>query len=105
MSSPKPTGSFSSADWPVRVAERIEAATAAVEDKAVRPLVWLSRLVVYGILAAGLFVVVAVLGSIAVVRLLNSYLLPDWASLAIVGGIMTLLGMLSWARRKRGSVG
>ncbi len=104
MSSPNPAGPPARGDWPAQLTSRLESVTAIVEDKAVRPLVWLSRLLVYGILAAGLGLVVAVLGTIAVVRLLNTYLLPDWGSLAVVGGIMTLSGMLFWSRRKKGSV-
>lgn len=93
-------------DWPAQVAGRLESVTAAVEQRTVQPLVGLARLVVYGLLAAVLLMVVGALSAIALVRVLNVYLFTgaDWASFAVTGGILSVVGLLLWGMRTKKSM-
>lgn len=90
-------------DWPTEIADRLEKVTLAVEQRTVQPLVGLARLAVYGILALILLMVVGTLASVALVRLLNVYLFTgaDWASFAVTGGILALVGLLLWGMRTK----
>lgn len=91
-----------SADWPARTADTIEAAVAAAHDRLVRPLVIGARAVVFGIVIAVTALVLCVLLSIALVRLLDVYAFGGraWASEALVGAVLSLGGLAAWSRRR-----
>jgi hypothetical protein len=96
------SGPLASAEWPARLADLVEAVVTALHDKVVRPLLVVARAVVFGLVVAAMALVIAVLGSIAVVRLLDSYAFGRrvWASDLVVGGFLTLIGLVAWSRRR-----
>ena len=99
-----PSGPLASAEWPARLADLVEAVVTALHDKVVRPLLLVARAVVFGLVVAAMALVIAVLGSIAIVRLLDTYAFGRrvWASDLVVGGFVTLVGLLAWSRRRAG---
>jgi hypothetical protein len=98
------TGLLAGAEWPARLADLVEAVVAGVHDKVVRPLVIVARAVVFGVLVGAMALVIAVLCSIAVVRLLDAYAFGRrvWASDLVVGGFFALVGLVAWSRRHAG---
>jgi hypothetical protein len=100
-----PSGPLASAQWPARLADLVEEVVGAVHDRAVRPLLVAARAVVFGVLVAAMALVLAVVCSIAVVRLLDVYAFGHrvWASDLVVGGVLTVAGLGAWSlRRARG---
>lgn len=87
--------------WPERAADTVDSIVSGVHDKAIRPLVLVVRIAVYGLLIATMLAALVLLGSIAVLRLLDSYLFTDqvWASYVLLGGLLTLGGLVAWSRR------
>lgn len=100
------TGSPSSTgprDWPLRATDAVDAVCDLVTDKTARPLVSLSRIIVYGIVAATVGAVAAVASAVALVRLLDVYLFGAqvWASDAVIGTVFALGGLALWSKRRR----
>jgi hypothetical protein len=97
-----PPHSGTSSDWQARAADTIEATVAAVHDRVVRPLIVLSRAVVFGIVVASMALVLCVLLSVALVRLLDVYAFGNrvWASEALVGTGLGALGAAAWSFRR-----
>lgn len=89
-------------DWPARAADTVEAVVDGIYDKVIRPLALVARGIVFGILVATMALVLSVLLAIAAVRLIDSYAFGHrvWASEALVGGIIALLGLLAWSMRR-----
>lgn len=89
-------------DWPARAADTVEAVVDGIYDKVIRPLALVARGIVFGMLVATMALVLAVLLAIAAVRLIDSYAFGHrvWASEALVGGIIALLGLLAWSMRR-----
>jgi hypothetical protein len=89
-------------DWPARAADAIESTVATVHDRVVRPLLLLARAIVFGILVGSMALALTILLSVALVRLLDDYWFSRrvWASEAIVGGLITLLGLVAWSQRR-----
>lgn len=100
-----PEEKIEQADWSSRTADQIESAVGVLRDKTVGPLVKVTRAIVYGILALVGLMVVMVLLSIAAIRLLDVYAFENrvWISYFVVGGIMTVLGLLVWKKRTQRS--
>jgi hypothetical protein len=97
-------GPLAGAEWPARLADQVESVVTALHDKVVRPLLIVARAVVFGLVVAAMALVIAVLSSIAVVRLLDTYAFGRrvWASDLVVGGFFTLVGLVAWSRRRAG---
>jgi len=96
------------ADWPAKVADTVDDVVAGVHDKVIRPLMLVARGVVFGIIIAVMALTLSVLGAIALVRVLDVYAFGHrvWASDALVGGLLTLVGAVAWSRRRtRGAEG
>ena len=93
---------LASGDWPARAADTVEAVVDGIYDKVIRPLALVARGIVFGILVATMALVLSVLLAIAAVRLIDSYAFGHrvWASEALVGGIIALLGLLAWSMRR-----
>lgn len=99
---PSPDG-----DWPAQAADAVERAVASVRDKTTGPVLLVARAVVYGLIAAVVGLVLAVLFSIAVVRMVTNYL-PEsvfgtervWAAHLIVGLAFVIAGAVLWSRRR-----
>jgi hypothetical protein len=96
-------------DWPAKAADTIESAVGAVHDRVVRPLYLVARGLVFGILIGTMLFTIIVLVSVALVRLLDSYVFPGrvWASEALVGALLVALGILGWSfgRARQGTEG
>lgn len=90
-------------DFAERTVDTIDSVVTTIREKTVDPLVKLTRIVVYGILVLIALVLVAVLGSIALVRLLDVYAFGNrvWISYFIIGGIFTIVGLLLWSKRTK----
>jgi hypothetical protein len=90
------------AQWQVKVVDTVEDVVTAVHDRVIRPLLLLARAVVFGIVAGAMLLVVSILLSVAVVRLLDVYAFRGrvWASDAVVGGILTVAGLVVWTKRR-----
>jgi len=88
-------------DWPVRAADAIDHVVAIIRDRAIRPVILVVRVAVFGLIIASMGLVVLVLSAIGLVRLLDLELFGGrvWASDAVVGGIFVLGGLFLWSRR------
>lgn len=93
---------LSGSDWPARAADAVEEVVTFAHDRVIRPLVIAARALVFGILVAAMALVLAVLLAIAVVRLVDSYAFGHrvWAAEALVGGLITIVGLLAWTLRR-----
>jgi hypothetical protein len=95
------------ADWPAQAADTIVRVVGQVRDKTTGPAITAARGLVYGVLAAVVGVVAAVLFAIGSVRLLDVYL-PEsltgddntWLAHAIIGGLFTGAGLVLWRSRR-----
>jgi hypothetical protein len=90
------------ADWPARAADLVEDVVSMAHDRVIRPLLLVARAAVFGILVAAMALAVSILLAIAVVRVLDTYAFGHrvWASEALVGTVITLVGLLAWSRRR-----
>lgn len=94
------------ADWPAQAADLIVRVVGQVRDKTTGPAVTAARGVVYGLLAAFLGGMAAVLVAIAAVRALDEAIeevadsRETWAAHGIVGVVFTLFGLFLWSRRR-----
>ena len=102
---PAPDGST---DWASQAADTIERVVGNVRDHTTGPALTAVRGVVYGTFAALVGLTALVLGTIATVRLVDSYL-PDavfgedhtWAAHMIIGLVFVIAGTVLWLRRRR----
>ncbi len=87
-------------DWPVQAADTIERVVGSVRDKTTGPALTVARALVYGTFAVIVGTAVAVMACVAAVRALDAALPQEvWLPYAILGTILTLLGLLLWAKR------
>ena len=93
------TPSADRADWTVQVTDTIESVVGAIRDKTTVPAETAARAIVYGILIGVMASASVVLLTIGLVRLLDNWL-RIWAVYAILGGVFTALGLLSWWMRR-----
>jgi hypothetical protein len=89
------------AQWQARVVDMVDDTVTAVHDRIIRPVLLVARAVVFGIIVATMVLVVGVLISIALVRLLDVYAFGGrvWASDALVGALLTAVGIVAWTNR------
>jgi len=89
------------AELPRKAADAVQLVVDTIHDKAVRPAVLITRVIVFGLLIAALATVVLVLGSVAVLRLFDVYVFGHqvWLSYVVLGGALTLGGLGLWSRR------
>jgi hypothetical protein len=97
-------------DWPAQVADTIERLVGRVRDLTTGRAITAARAIVYGTFALLVGLAVAVLVTIALVRLLDAYLPSDvvgeehtWVAHLLVGAVFTIAGMALWSRRTDGS--
>ena len=87
-------------DWARDTADAIERVVLSVRGKTIGPLEKLARALVYGLLALIVGVAAAVLGSVAMVRILDVAIPGSvWSAHAITGGIFCLAGLFLWGKR------
>ena len=93
-------------DWPVQAADAIVNGVDTLRDKTTGPAQKAARALVYGLLAAVLGTMVAILLIIGLVRLVDSivglFMDPPriWVTYLIVGVIFTIAGYLVFRRRR-----
>jgi len=99
--SAEPAPALSQAEWPAKVADTIEGVVGNLQDRVVRPLIVVSRGIVFGLIIGTMALVLAVLVCIAVVRLLDVYAFGGrvWASDALLGAILVVAGAFAWSKR------
>ena len=92
---------------PADLADRVEFVVGTVRERATTPVVHAARAIVYGLLAAFLGITALVLFLIGATRGLQSLLdiFVSWAravylSYLIIGGILTVIGVLVMRRRR-----
>lgn len=90
------------ADWPARAADAVDYVVAVIRDRAVRPIILLVRVVVFGAIITATAIVATILASVGLVRVLDLEAFGGrvWASDLVVGGFFVLCGLLLWSRRK-----
>ncbi len=81
-------------DWAAQAADTVERVVGTVRDKTSLPLTTVARALVYGLVAAIMGVVMAVLVAIALVRAIDVFTGEGnvWIAHFAVGGIFTLAG-------------
>jgi hypothetical protein len=87
-------------DWPAQATDAIVNAVGAVRDRTTGPITTAARGLVFGLFAGVLGLVVAVLGIIAVVRILD-VVLPSgiWLPYLVLGAVFVLAGALVFRKR------
>lgn len=94
-------------DWAAHLTGRIEGVVAIVRDKAVEPVVAAVRYVILGLLSLFVLLVLAVLVSVATIRILDNevpvFHTRVWASYLIVSGIFWAAGLLLLRKRRSSS--
>ena len=109
MPNPQPgTGS----DWPSEAADLIVRVVGQVRAKTTGPVLTVARGIVYGLFAALLGGMAAVLVAIALVRVLDEVVVEEiagsretWAAHGSVGVLFVVAGSWMWSRRKRRAEG
>ena len=83
----------------MRGAVSLAAALALPQDFPQRDLI---IFLTFGVIVATMTLIVSILFSIAVVRLLDVYAFRGrvWASDAVVGGLLTVAGLVAWTKRR-----
>jgi len=89
-------------EWQTRVVDMVEDVVTTTHDRFIRPLIVVSRGIVFGILVAAMALVVLILFCVAVLRFFDVYLFPGrvWASYAVLGILFTAVGILAWSKRR-----
>jgi hypothetical protein len=87
------------ADWTTQAADAIEAAVAAVRDRAVTPAQRATRAVVYGTLVVFFVVPALILLIVGAFRGLVILTGDAWIAYLIVGGMLVLGGAFCWSKR------
>jgi hypothetical protein len=93
-------------DWPKQTADLLEKVTSGIRDKTTKPVVAVTRALVFGLLAAFVGLVAIVLLLVIATRTLQVLIaLPldhdssVWISYLVVGGLFCLVGMLLMGKR------
>jgi len=90
--------------WPETAADAIVDAVSSLRQLALRPVARIARRIVYGLLVAVLAMLLFLFSMLGLVRLLDAYIPQEvWLTYAILGGVLTLAGLLVWSRRPRGA--
>jgi hypothetical protein len=87
-------------DWTTDATDAIERTVALLRDRTVEPAHAISKVIVYGLLAAIMLIPAGVMVTVALFRV--SIIIAQgyvWLAWMIVGGIFAALGALCWALR------
>jgi hypothetical protein len=88
-------------DWPAQATKTVVDVVGKVRDRTTGPITTAARGLVFGLFAAILGIVVAVLAIIALVRLLDEALPSGvWLAYLVLGFVFTLAGALVFRKRK-----
>ncbi|HET9729296.1 MAG TPA: hypothetical protein VFR41_07745 [Acidimicrobiia bacterium] len=87
-------------DWTTDAADAIENAVALVRERTVEPIQGVTRVVVYGLLAALILIPALIMATIALFRVLEIIVGGyTWIAWMALGGIFVLGGALCWVKR------
>lgn len=87
-------------DWVTQSADTIERLVVTVRSKTTEPIEWITRVLVYGLLASILGTAVVVLLCVLAIRILDIVLPGEvWSAYALLGGIFTLVGLFLFSKR------
>lgn len=88
-------------ELPRKAADAVQLVVDTIHDKAIRPAVLVTRVIVFGLVVAALGALLIVMASIAVVRLLDVYAFGHrvWLSYIVLGGVLTFAGLGAWTLR------
>ena len=88
-------------DWATQVVDELEGFVKTISSKTTQPIRMITRVIVYGLMMAGLGVAVLLLFTIGAVRGLTNLLGGRaWLADAVLGGIFAVAGMLLWRKRR-----
>jgi len=92
------------ADWHVLATEKVVSTVDTVRVKTSGPAIKISRLVVYGIMAAFIGLMALIMLLIGIVRLLDNVLPKDvWLVYLILCAVFMIAGAFLWSKRPRGA--
>jgi hypothetical protein len=102
-----PGAGLANSQWPATVAQGIDDVLNTVHDKAIRPLLLITRSVVYGILILSMSVLLLLFFAIATIRILTVYAFGHrvWPAYALVGAVLALGGLFAWTKRTQAESG
>lgn len=89
-----------SGDWPAQAADAVVNVVATVRDRTVGPLQFIARAIVYGLVIIPVAIMATTLVIIAAIRGLTAAVGEVWISYLILGLVFTLLGLVSWSKRR-----
>ncbi|WP_276973268.1 hypothetical protein [Ferrimicrobium acidiphilum] len=83
-----------------RATEWVDEVTKFLQNRAVSPLFWIARAIIFGLLGLALVVVAGVLAVDTLVKLLDAYLFAGrvWITYFVIGGIALLVSLVAWKR-------
>jgi predicted tellurium resistance membrane protein TerC len=88
-------------DWPTQATDTIVDLVGTVRDKTIGPVTTVARGVIFGLFAAIVGTIVAILALIALIRLLDEALPSGvWLPYLILGLVFVLAGALVFRKRK-----
>ncbi len=85
--------------WPTQATDAIVTVVGKVRDRTTGPAITVARGVVYGLFAAVLGVVAAVLAITMTVRIANNYIPGGlWIVYLVLGAVFTIAGLFLWSK-------
>lgn len=95
--------STSESDWVTQVLDTVESTVSKVRSATTDRVVSAVRMVLFGLMALGVFFVLMLLLTIGSVRLVVN-LLPArndaWAAYTVVGSVLVVVGWVLWRKRR-----
>jgi uncharacterized membrane protein YdbT with pleckstrin-like domain len=75
----------------------------ALQDRAIKPLFFITRVVVYGLIALALAVAAGVLAVDVAVKLLDAYVFAGrvWITYLVIGAVVLVVSVVAWRRMGR----
>lgn len=87
-------------DWAVETVDKLQSVIDKVRSQTTDRLVSISRILVFGLLAAVMGLMSLVLVVIAFIKLVNVVTDRPWLTYLIVGAIFTGFGLLLWSKKE-----
>ncbi len=87
-------------NWPAQAADKIETIVDSVRVKTTGPAITVSRILVFGLVAALLAFAALVLLLVIVLRVLDIFL-DVWLAYLVLGAVLTLAGLFFWRKALR----
>ncbi|WP_298211424.1 hypothetical protein [Ferrimicrobium sp.] len=87
-------------DLAARAAQWVDEIAKFLQNKAVSPLFWIARAIIFGLLGLALAVVAGVLTVDALVKLLDAYLFEGrvWITYFVIGGLALIVSLFAWRK-------